>query len=420
VWRARIAELVAIANEDPAQGGAQGVGEPDPAAGHRALGAGDGKATKAKKVASRAASSPPGEPSCQIVQRAPEDARISLEHHRENHDRAIDDIGEAGKNVKTPGDPIYNPGCLALTRQQRYVVGPDKFKPDIGACYDRTTNPVEFLQLYVVAVQAARGDQRAMANWFPMALKDAPRTWLMNLPHEFVTSWKDLCRQFIANFMPTYECPATKNKLTAVRQYKGETLRQYIQRFSQMRNKIPRISNEEVISAFSTGISDIKMREKLSVNDELTSIVRLFEITDRCTKAEEGRLFVHNLPEALPPKPKSKDPKRKEAAVLTAEPEHKQRRGDHSERDKGRHRRYCILHKKDTHNTDDCWIVRKFHEENGVTKHRGSSRSHDKGGSWGDRRDDDRDEGRRRDGLSHADPEPLPLPPPANDHHEEN
>jgi hypothetical protein len=69
--------------------------------------------------------------------------------------------------------------------------------------------------------------------------------------------------------MPTYERPATKNDLKAVHQYKGETLRQYIQRFSQMRNKIPRISNEEVISVFSMGISDIKMREKLSVNDEL-------------------------------------------------------------------------------------------------------------------------------------------------------
>jgi hypothetical protein len=187
-----------------------------------------------------------------------------------------------------------------------------------------------------------------------------------------------------------------------------------------MRNKIPWISNEEVISAFSTGVSDIKMREKLSINDELTSVVRLFEIADRCVKAEEGRHFVHNLPKALPPKPKSKDPKRKEAAVLGVEPDHKQRRGDHSEHDKGRRRRYCILHKKDTHNTDDCWIVWKFHEGNGVTKCHGSSRSHGKGGSWGDRRDDNRDEGRRHDGLSRADPEPLPLPPPANDHREEN
>jgi hypothetical protein len=187
-----------------------------------------------------------------------------------------------------------------------------------------------------------------------------------------------------------------------------------------MRNKIPRISNEEVISAFSTGVSDIKMREKLSVNDELTSVIRLFEIADRCAKAEEGRLFMHNLPEALPPKPKSKDPKRKEATVLTVEPDHKQHHGDHSEHDKGRCRRYYILHKKDTHNTKDCWIVQKFHEENGVTKRCGSSCSHGKGGSWGDRRDDDRDEGHHRDGLSRADPDPLSLPPPVNDHHEEN
>jgi hypothetical protein len=49
-----------------------------------------------------------------------------------------------------------------------------------------------------------------------------------------------------------------------------------------MRNKIPRISNEEVISAFSTGVAATKMKEKFYVNDELTSVVRLFEIADRC------------------------------------------------------------------------------------------------------------------------------------------
>jgi hypothetical protein len=217
-----------------------------------------------------------------------------------------------------------------------------------------------------------------------------------------------------------YERPATKNDLKAVHQYKGETLHQYIQRFSQMRNKIPRISNKEVISAFSTGVSDIKMREKLSMNDELTSVIRLFEIADRCAKAEEGRLFMHNLLEVLPLKPKSKDPKCKEAAALTVKPDHKQHRGDRSECNKGRRHRYCILHKKDTHNTNDCWIVQKFHKENGVTKHRGSSHSNGKGGSRGDRHDDDRDEGRRHDGLSRADPEPIPLPALANDHQEEN
>jgi hypothetical protein len=32
------------------------------------------------------------------------------------------------------------------------VVCPDKFKLDIGTRYDGTSNPIEFLQLYVVAI----------------------------------------------------------------------------------------------------------------------------------------------------------------------------------------------------------------------------------------------------------------------------
>jgi hypothetical protein len=88
-WHARIAELIAIANEDPALGGAQGAGEPDSAVGHRALGAGDGKAAQVKKAVSRAAYSPRREPICQIIQHAPEDAHVSLEHRQENHNHVI-------------------------------------------------------------------------------------------------------------------------------------------------------------------------------------------------------------------------------------------------------------------------------------------------------------------------------------------
>jgi hypothetical protein len=98
-WLARIAKLVAITNEDPALGIVHGAGERNPAAGNHGPSAGNGKAAPAKMAASCAASSPHGEPSFHIVQRALEDARVSLERRQENHDRTINDIGEAGKNV---------------------------------------------------------------------------------------------------------------------------------------------------------------------------------------------------------------------------------------------------------------------------------------------------------------------------------
>jgi hypothetical protein len=56
-----------------------------------------------------------------------------------------------------------------------------------------------------------------------------------------------------------------------------------------VRKKISRISNEEVISVFSTGITDIKMKEKLSMNNELTSMVRPFEIAFETTKVIKSK-----------------------------------------------------------------------------------------------------------------------------------
>ena len=136
-----------------------------------------------------------------------------------------------------------------------------------------------------------------------MALKDAARAWLMNLPEESIVSWPDLCEQFVANFKATYERPLTIHDRRKVRQKPGETLRSFTQRFSQIRNKIPKISAAAVIAAYTAGVADVKMFEKLAINDEITTVSRLMELADRCSKAEEGRLFAHNNPDVAPAAP---------------------------------------------------------------------------------------------------------------------
>ena len=54
-----------------------------------------------------------------------------------------------------------------------------------------------------------------MANWLPMALNDAAHSWIMNLPEASISSWGELCEQFVANFRGTYMCPLSKNDLQA-------------------------------------------------------------------------------------------------------------------------------------------------------------------------------------------------------------
>ena len=98
-------------------------------------------------------------------------------------------------------------GCRAFTPELCNIVWPSKFKPDLPPRYDGTTYPVEFLQLYELSIEAANGDEKMMANWFPMALKDGACSWLLNQTERPVSSWEEMRSRFIANFQGTRDRP---------------------------------------------------------------------------------------------------------------------------------------------------------------------------------------------------------------------
>ena len=52
----------------------------------------------------------------------------------------------------------------------RQVQWPHKFKPEMPPRYNGATDPLVFLLAYEEAVLEAGGDDKVMANWFPMAL----------------------------------------------------------------------------------------------------------------------------------------------------------------------------------------------------------------------------------------------------------
>ena len=62
-----------------------------------------------------------------------------------------------------------------------------------------------------------------------------------------ITSWEQLCRVFIANFKGTYERALTANEQRAVHQNPDESLRHYIECFSQVRKKIPNLKDSLVL-----------------------------------------------------------------------------------------------------------------------------------------------------------------------------
>ena len=75
------------------------------------------------------------------------------------------------------------------------------FKPDVGKKYNGKTRLSEFLSIYTIAMQAtgARSD-KVLANYFPLALKPNVMSWFMHLLEDSISSWSDLCHEFVGAF----------------------------------------------------------------------------------------------------------------------------------------------------------------------------------------------------------------------------
>src|SRR4051812_16673257 len=43
-------------------------------------------------------------------------------------------------------------------------------------------------------------DDKILANYLPLVLKPNVRSWLMHLPDNSISSWADLCHQFVGAF----------------------------------------------------------------------------------------------------------------------------------------------------------------------------------------------------------------------------
>jgi hypothetical protein len=236
---------------------------------------------------------------------AGEDVHISLERVRERRQNvegrnldydfaAVAPQTTMGARIQA-GVPLADVGCAALADHLRAATWPSKFWPHLPEKYDGTSNPSEFLQVYVTAITAAGGDTTVMVTYFQVALSGPARTWLMNLAPGSIYSWEKFYARFIANFASAYQQHGVEAHLHAVRQEPGETLRAFISRFTRVRGTIPRISDASIITAFRQRVRDEKMLEKLATHD-METITTLFALADKCARAAEGRAW-HSAPQ---------------------------------------------------------------------------------------------------------------------------
>ena len=56
------------------------------------------------------------------------------------------------------------------------------------------------------------------------------------------------------------------------------------------------MKDKAIISMFSDGVREVKMKEELAIHDDLCTALEMFNMDNKCTRAEEGRLSLLELP----------------------------------------------------------------------------------------------------------------------------
>nr|CAE04437.2 OSJNBa0018J19.4 [Oryza sativa Japonica Group] len=246
------------------------------------------------------------------------------------------------------------------------------FKPTGIEKYDGTTNPESWLTVYGLAIRAAGGDSKAMANYLPVALADSARSWLHGLPRGTIGSWAELRDHFIANFQGTFERPSTHFDLYNIVQKSGESLREYIRRFSEQRNKISNITDDVIIAAFTKGIRHEDLVGKFGRKPPKT-VKQMFEKANEYAKAEDAITASKQSGTTWKPKKDTptaggsesnnhKDRKRKpEELVVTTSPSSRQRSCVNTF-DKIMNSQ-CPHHPNSNHVAKDCFVYKQFAEQ---------------------------------------------------------
>nr|CAE03254.1 OSJNBa0011J08.9 [Oryza sativa Japonica Group] len=263
-------------------------------------------------------------------------------------------------------------GVAAFTSDLRRVDWPTGFKPTRIEKYDGTTNPESWLTVYSLAIHAAGGDSKAMANYLPVALADSARSWLHGLPRGTIGSWAELHDHFIANFQGTFERPGTHFDLYNIIQKSGESLRDYIRRFSEQRNKISDITDDVIIAAFTKGIRHEDLVGKFGRKPPKT-VKQMFEKVYEYAKAEDAITAFKQSGITWKPKKDTptaggsgsnnhKDRKRKpEELVATTSPSSRQRSRVNTF-DKIMNSQ-CPHHPNSNHVAKDCFVYKQFAEQ---------------------------------------------------------
>ena len=132
---------------------------------------------------------------------------------------------------------------------------PPKFNMPSLDLYDRAHDPFDHITTFKTTMHLQGVPDEIMCRAFPTTLKGPVRVWFSKIPPNTVSSFEELSKLFVNNFIGGQRQKHSSSSLLTIEQRENERLRSFITRFNREALTMDEVDDKLLLAAFHNGVN---------------------------------------------------------------------------------------------------------------------------------------------------------------------
>jgi len=164
---------------------------------------------------------------------------------------------------------------------------PLKFKMPPLDLYDGTHDPFDHITTFKTMMHLQGVPDEIMCKTFPITLKGPARVWFSKIPSNIMSSFEELSKLFVNNFIGGQRYKHSSSSLLTIEQEENKSLLSFITRFNKEALTVDEMDDKLLLAAFHNGVNFNLFIHKL-YEQEPQTMVELVHSAQNFMNAEDA------------------------------------------------------------------------------------------------------------------------------------
>ena len=168
--------------------------------------------------------------------------------------RVMEEMKDSMKRANHMDDLIHKTNSPFIASITSHPL-PSKFKMPTLDSYDRIRDPCNHIAMFKTTMLLQGVSDKIICRAFPTTLKGLARVWFSKLPPNTITSFQELSKLFVNNFVEGQSYKHSSSSLLNIEQEENESLRTFISCLNREALLVDEMDDKILLVAFYNGVN---------------------------------------------------------------------------------------------------------------------------------------------------------------------